>query len=346
MSADISPTRVALLTVPETTASTLYGMLDVFSSAGRDWQLIETGRPGPGLFEPRVVSARRGSFRAANGVMLHPDYQLDECPPPDIVCIPEVLIAPEDDVLDSYDSECRWLQDCHARGATLASVCSGALLLARAGLLDGQEATTHWAYCEALERRFPKVRVHRNRALVVSGEGERLVMAGGGTSWQDLALYLVARWISLDEAMKLARIYLVDWHQAGQQPFASLTCTRQVSDAVISKAQEWVAFNYDHAHPVSAMVGRSGLAERTFKRRFRNATGLSPLEYVHTLRLEEAKQMLEAGDEPVEAIAEAVGYEDAAFFSRLFRRRVGLSPGRYRRRFGGLREVLGQPVHE
>ena len=102
--------------------------------------------------------------------------------------------------------------------------------------------------------------------------------------------------------------------------------------------------HYDHAHPVAEMVEASGLAERTFKRRFRKATGLPPLEYVHTLRLEEAKQMLEAGDEPIEAVAEAVGYEDAAFFSRLFSRRVGLSPGRYRRRFGGLRTSIGREL--
>ena len=88
----------------------------------------------------------------------------------------------------------------------------------------------------------------------------------------------------------------------------------------------------------------SGIAERSFKRRFFQATGMSPLEYVHTMRLEEAKQMLEAGDEPVEAIANEVGYEDAGFFSRLFRRSVGLSPAQYRKRFGGLRKALNAGV--
>lgn len=328
--------RVALLAVPETTASTLYGMLDVFSSAGR---------PGPGAFDTRVVSRDGQPFPAANGVVLRPDSDLSSDPPPDIVCIPEVLVAPDDDeVIEQFPAECRWLVECHAAGSTLASVCSGAMLMARAGLLDDEDATTHWAYCDSLARLFPKVRVWRERALVVAGEGQRLVMAGGGTSWQDLALYLVARWMGLDEAMKLARIYLVDWHASGQLPYASLTRTRQVSDAVIADAQEWLALNYDHARPVAEVVGRSGLAERTFKRRFRSATGLSPQEYVHTLRLEEAKQMLEVGDDPVEAVAGAVGYEDAAFFSRLFSRRVGLSPGRYRRRFGGLRAVLGREL--
>lgn len=337
--------RVALLAVPEATASTLYGMLDLFCSAGRDWSIIECGQPGPGAFDVRVVSRHGRPFAAANGVTIRPDADIASAPRPDIVCIPEVLIAPDDEVIESYGPECEWLVESHAAGATLASVCSGALLLAQAGLLDNREATTHWAYCEALARRFPKVHVQPQSALVVTGDEQRLVMAGGGTSWQDLALYLVARWMGMDEAIKLARIYLVDWHHSGQLPYAVLTRTRQVDDGVIARVQEWIAMHYDLPQPVTAMVERSGLSERTFKRRFRKATGMTPMAYVHTLRLEEAKQMLESGGHSVDTVAREVGYEDAAYFSRLFSRQVGLSPGHYRRRFQGLRAALAQHGH-
>jgi transcriptional regulator GlxA family with amidase domain len=214
------------------------------------------------------------------------------------------------------------------------------VLLAEAGLLDGQDATTHWAYCDMLRSRYPAVRVRKERALVVSGEGQRLVMAGGGTSWQDLALYLIARFVGVDAAMQVARINLIDWHAIGQQPFARLARSRQVDDAVIARCQTWIADHYHEQSPVSAMVRLSGLAERSFKRRFQEATGMSPLEYVHTLRLEEAKQMLEAGNQPIEAIANEVGYEDAGFFSRLFRRNVNLTPAQYRKRFGSMRKAL------
>lgn len=342
MSSSSTLPRVALLAVPEATASTLYGMLDLFCSAGRDWSMIERGQPGPGAFDVQVVSRQARPFAAANGVTIRPDTDLGNTPRPDIVCIPEVLIAPDDEVIESYGPECEWLIKSHAAGATLASVCSGALLLAQAGLLDDREATTHWAYCEALARRFPKVRVQPDSALVVTGNEQRLVMAGGGTSWQDLALYLVARWMGMDEAIKLARIYLVDWHHSGQLPYAVLTRTRQVSDGVIARVQEWIAMHYHNPQPVTAMVGHSGLSERTFKRRFRKATGMTPMAYVHTLRLEEAKQMLESGSLSVDAVAREVGYEDAAYFSRLFSRQVGISPGHYRRRFQGLRAALAQ----
>jgi transcriptional regulator GlxA family with amidase domain len=165
-------------------------------------------------------------------------------------------------------------------------------------------------------------------------------MAGGGTTWLDLALYLVGRSVGIEEAMQLARLNLIDWHTIGQQPFARIARTRQVEDAVIARCQTWIAEHYHEPNPVTALVRLSGLAERSFKRRFQNATGMSPLEYVHTLRIEEAKQMLEAGEDPVEAIAQEVGYGDAAFFSRLFRRKVNLSPVQYRKRFGALRRAL------
>ena len=121
-----------------------------------------------------------------------------------------------------------WLRRCHARAATIATACSGAMLLAQAGLLDGNDATTHWAYCDVMRAAIRAIRVHPRRALVVTGEGQRLVMAGGGTTWLDLAIYLIARFVSLEVAMQTARINLIDWHDIGQQPFARLARSRQV----------------------------------------------------------------------------------------------------------------------
>jgi transcriptional regulator GlxA family with amidase domain len=334
------PVEVAILAMPETTASVTYGMYDLFKSAGRDWDIITRGRPGPEVMRPQVVAAQRGPFAAANGVRIAPDATLDHCTAPRIVCVPEVAMPPGTPIDGRFDAEIEWLRRCHARGATIATACSGALLLAESGLLDGNEATTHWAYCDTIRARYPKVKLHPQRALVVSGDGQRLVMAGGGTSWLDLGLYLIARVAGVEVAMQTARVNLIDWHDIGQQPFAALARSRQVDDAVIARCQSWIAEHYHEPAPVAAMVRLSGLAERSFKRRFALATGMAPLEYVHTLRLEEGKQMLEATDSPVEAIAHEVGYEDAGFFSRLFRRHVQLTPAQYRRRFGSMRRAL------
>jgi len=334
------PATVAVLTFPETSASVVYGMYDLFMSAGRDWELIVDGRPGAGAMQPIVVAARADGFVAGNGVWIAPQSAIADCATPDIVCVPELLVPPGEPLDGRFAEEIAWLQRCFAAGATLATACSGALLLAEAGLLDGQEATTHWAYCEVMRQRYPAVKVCTERALVIAGDGQRLVMAGGGTSWLDLGLYLIARCAGVEVAMQTARMNLIDWHAIGQQPFARLARTRQVEDAVIARCQTWIAEHYDEAAPVMAMVRLSGLAERSFKRRFQLATGMPPLEYVHTLRLEEAKHLLETGNAPIEAVANEVGYEDAAFFSRLFRRKVHLAPAQYRKRFGAMRRAM------
>jgi transcriptional regulator GlxA family with amidase domain len=339
-SAKAGPATAAILAFPEATASVMYGLSDLFHSAGRDWGVIVSGKPGPALIVPRIVAADAGPFRIANDVMIAPDALLSEMADPDLICVPEIFVAPSTRLTGRFEREIEWLRGCYERGSIVAAACSGALLLAEAGLLDGEAATTHWAYCDVLAERFPTISVQRQRSLVAAGEGQRLIMAGGGSSWLDLGLFLIARIAGVDAAMQLARIYLIDWHHGGQQPFARLSASRQTEDAVIAKCQVWAATHYDEPAPVAAMARLSGLSERSLVRRFQKATGMTPIHYIQAIRIEEAKQMLEATKDPVEAIAHDLGYEDASFFVRLFKRDVRLTPSQYRRKFGSLREVL------
>ncbi|MGE0466440.1 MAG: GlxA family transcriptional regulator [Steroidobacteraceae bacterium] len=336
------PKSVALLAYPECSASVVYGMYDLFMSAGRDWDAYAGNAPGPQLMQPRIVAATTAGFAAANGVRIAPEAALTTSPTPDLVCVPDLNVMPGESLKGRFEPEIEWLRDCHAKGAVIGAACSGSLLLAQSGLLDGHDATTHWAFSEEMQRDFPAVRVCPRRALVVSGGGQGIVMAGGGTTWLDLAIYLIARLVSVQAAMQVARVHLINWHDIGTQPYARLARSRQAADSTIGRCQEWIATNYRERAPVNQMILISGLPERSFKRRFQQATGLSPLQYVHTLRIEEAKQMLESNDAPVEQIAGEVGYEDAGFFSRLFLRNVGLTPAQYRRRFGALRRALAQ----
>lgn len=337
---DKQPIQVAILAFPETSASVVYGMYDLFMSAGRDWHIICEGSPGRQVILPKILSCHGDAIKVGNNVRVLPEGALELCAQMDVVCVPELTVPPGEPLDGRFRKEIACLQKSYADGKIVATACSGAILLAEAGLLDGCEATTHWAYCDLMSRRYPHIKVRRQRALVASGEGQRLIMAGGGTTWLDLALYLIARLCGVDIAMQTARLNMIDWHDIGQQPFARLAQTRQTEDALIARCQRWIADHYAEPAPVNAMIALSGIAERSFKRRFQHATGMSPLEYVHTLRLEEAKQMLESGNQPVEEIANEVGYEDAGFFSRLFRRHVNLTPAQYRKRFGALRRAV------
>jgi transcriptional regulator GlxA family with amidase domain len=159
------------------------------------------------------------------------------------------------------------------------------------------------------------------------------VTGGGASSWEDLALYLVARLCGGPEAVRIARLFLFGDRSEGQLVYAGARPARRHEDAPVAAAQAWAAENYARPNPVAGMSAVAGLPERTFKRRFLAATGYTSLDYVQTLRTEEAKQLLETTDLPADAVAAEVGYEEPAFFRRLFKRRTGVTPARYRRRF-------------
>lgn len=335
-----TPVTVALLGCADVTAATLYGFYDALAATRRDWQMLHGGREVHSPFRPLVVSRDGQPLCGANGVRITPDASLADCPRPDAVCITDVAVPPGAPLGERYDAEVAWVRERYDDGAVVASACSGAVLLARTGLLDGLDATSHWAYCDVLARDHPGTRWHPERGLIVAGPDRRILMSGSGVAWHMLALALIARFVGPEEAMQVARINLLDAGSVSPMAYASLARGASVEDPVVARAQQWAALNYQVESPVNQMVSLSGLPERTFKRRFTQATGMSPLEYIHTLRLEEAKQMLESGDESVEAIANEVGYQDASFFSRLFRRRVVLTPAQYRRRFGAMARRL------
>ncbi len=344
MSGPDAPLKVAILAVADVTASTLYGMFDLLSAPGRDFSFITTGVVGPARISPYIVARDLAGVAAANGIWIGAHHDFETAPMPAIVCIPDFFVNPGVSVAGQYPAEVRWIRRVFDGGAILASACSGALLLGEAGLLSNCDATIHWGYAKSLTNNYPGVKVNIRQSLVLGGDAQRVVMAGGGSNWQDLALYLIARYVGLEEAIEVARVYMLQWHDLGQMPFASLLSRRKSADAVIGKCQEWIADNYGVASPVAELVRFSGLPERTFMRRFREATGMTPLDYVQALRIEEAKQMLETSDLAIEAVAAGVGYEDPSFFGRLFRRKVGMTLAQYRLRFGALRRALGAAV--
>jgi transcriptional regulator GlxA family with amidase domain len=151
-------------------------------------------------------------------------------------------------------------------------------------------------------------------------------------TWHDLVLYLIARHVGATAAQTVARHFALQWHHEGLAPYIVFRGRVDHGDAAIADVQAWLAKHFSVASPVEEMVRRSGLAERTFKRRFTEATGFAPIDYVQRLRIEDAKRRLERTDAPADEISWKVGYEDAAFFRRLFKRVTGLTPGAYRRR--------------
>ena len=152
-------------------------------------------------------------------------------------------------------------------------------------------------------------------------------------TWHDLVLYLIARHVGATAAQTVARFFALQWHHDGLAPYIVFQGRKDHGDAAIAEAQSWLSTHFSVASPVEEMVKRSGLAERTFKRRFTEATGLAPIDYVQRLRIEDAKRRLERTEAPADEESAGRWYEDGAYFRRLFKRTRGMTPGAYRRRF-------------
>jgi len=327
------PFEVLIVAVPETAGSALYGMLDVLLAAGNVWQTLVRAEAAPALFRVRIVAPRRRSFRCGNGIPVRPDCAVADDPVADIVILPELWLGPDEDVEGRYPELLDWIRRRYHAGATLYSACSGALMLAATGLLDGCEATSHWGYQDLFRARYPQVNFRPEPNLVFADPEGRIVTAGGTTSWHDLAIHIIARHASPGEAMRIAKVYLLKWHGEGQLPYATLVRPQAHADAVVRACEEWLRDHYREVGDLGQVVARAGIPERTLKRRFKAATGTTLIDYLQNLRVEAAKRLLESGRLPVDAISVEVGYEDASFFRRLFKRRTGLTPGRYRRMF-------------
>jgi transcriptional regulator GlxA family with amidase domain len=327
------PVDVLIVAVPETAGSALYGMLDVLLAAGNIWQTLARTGSEQTLFRVRIVSPVAESFTCGNGIPVVPDCSVADNPEAGILILPELWLGPDEDIHGRYPELMEWIRRKYKEGSTLYSACSGSVMLAETGLLDGREATSHWGYQDLFSKRYPKVRFRPEPNLLFADATGRIVTAGGTTSWHDLAIHIISRYSSPGEALRIAKVYLLKWHGEGQLPYAALVRRNPHADSVVRSCEQWLGEHYRETGAIKQIVELASIPERTLKRRFKVATGNSLIEYLQNLRIEAAKQLLESGQLPVDEISVEVCYEDPSFFRRLFKRRTGLTPSQYRRMF-------------
>ncbi|TCL70314.1 helix-turn-helix domain-containing protein [Rhizobium sp. BK251] len=327
-----TPLHVSLVAIPEAAVSTLTGIFDVMNAFA---VMPPSGDPrlqGP-PFKVEIVGLQPGPLELASHVPVTVQRGVATVDATDIVIVPSILLSPGGWNKGRYPELIGWVRAMHARGALVCSACSGIFLLAETGLFDGIDATVHFGYGEIFAASYPQVPVHPERVLIVSGRHEELITSGASMTWHDLVLYLIARHAGATAAQAVARFFALQWHQDGLAPYIVFEGRKGHGDLAIQSAQDWIASHFSVANPMEEMLRCTGMTERTFKRRFTSATGLSPIAYVQRLRIEDAKRRLERTETPVDEISWQVGYEEAAFFRRLFKRFTGLTPGNYRRRF-------------
>jgi transcriptional regulator GlxA family with amidase domain len=294
------------------------GPAEVFGTAS---QL--SGGPAYGV---RVVAARGGRIETSS-VPLHAE-PLPEPAPVDTLLVPGgrgVHEACRDERLVD------WVRDTAARARRVTSVCTGAFLLARAGLLDGRRATTHWASCAELARRHPEVEVDADPIFVRDGN---VTTSAGVSAGMDLALALVEEDLGRELALEAARWLVVFLRRpGGQAQFSAQLAAQMAEREPLRELQAWLPDHLDEDLSVPALARRACMSERHFARAFRDETGMTPAAYVEAARVERARIALETGDLPVATIAAQTGFGTVETMRRAFRRRVGVSPADYRSRF-------------
>jgi transcriptional regulator GlxA family with amidase domain len=251
-----------IVAVPETAGSALYGMVDVLRATGSIWQTLIRADAGDSPFRVRIVSIGTRPFRCGHGIPIEPDLSIHDDPPADIVILPELWLGPDEHVGGRYDALIDWIRRRYADGAHVYSACSGALMLAETHLLDGCDATSHWGYRELFERRYPQVRFRPEPNLCFADPEGRVVTAGGTTSWHDLALHIISRHVNPGEAMRMAKVYLLKWHDEGQLPYEPLVKPRPHGDAVVKACEARLSEHFREHGAIAQAIERTGTPER------------------------------------------------------------------------------------
>jgi transcriptional regulator GlxA family with amidase domain len=316
------------------TALGVAGSVDAFTAANAVW--AEKNGVRRGTMPPlqwRIESLDGKPVQTASGQLVNVDGPINPRATADAIIVtgpfvPDIeRFLAKREVLEPLFAA---LRRQHARGACLASYCTGSFILAEAGLLDGGVATTHWAQAKAFAKRYPDVDLRVSEILT---EQNHILCSGAVTTALNLALRIVEKFAGADVAASTAKMMLIDTNRVSQSAYASLPEASAHADALVARAQRWMEKSLRQGFSLAELARHLSVSERTLNRRFKLATGQAPLQYLQSLRVAVAKRLLEGRAASVEAVAARVGYHDLSTFRRLFRRETGLSPRDYQRRF-------------
>ena len=312
--------RVVILAFEGAQNLDVTGPYEVFSIAGRI-----TRRP----YAVEIVAPGGGALRMNSGLTIVPDRATSAVRGQ----VDTLLVAGGDGVFAAAEDErvVRWVARTAGRSRRVASVCTGAFLLARAGLLDGRRAATHWAFAAKLQRAYPDVEVDSESIFVRDGD---VWSSAGVTAGMDLALALVEEDHGRAVALEVAR-WLVVYVQrpGGQSQFSSHLRAQSAERRPLRELQEWMAAHLDGDLSVPALADRAFMSERNFARAFAREVGMTPGAYVEALRVDHARLRLESTGQKLEAVARECGFGTVETMRRAFHRRLGVGPAAYRDRF-------------
>ena len=318
--------KVTILALDNAMSSSVMGTMDIFCQAGYTWPVIMEFEPEP-YFDVEIVTQDGKPVKSFNSATIHPHRAVDEVKSTDLIIISSFY---DFETLTSNRGTIRWLKDQYRHGVTIGSICLGSFLLAETGLLDGKAATTHWGYTHEFKKRYPQVIL--NSGQLITDEGN-LLCSGACNSYIDLSVYLIERYCGRKVAVECSKTMIHDYARSSQSPYIVYQKKKDHNDPQILAIQKLIEKKYADRFEPETIARAYGMSRRTFERKFRKATGDTPLVYLQRIRVEAAKQLLETGSQTFDEISYHVGYQDNCFFRKIFKRHTGLRPNEYKTKF-------------
>jgi len=247
----------------------------------------------------------------------------------------DLLIIPSinydyDNVIKENKELIDWIRDQYKGGAEIASICTGAFLLAATGLLDGRDCSTHWNAANDFRRLFPNIHLHTDK-LITAGQG--IYTNGGAFSFLNLVLFLVEKYFDRPTAIYCSKVFQIDIDRTSQSPFFIFQAQKNHGDELVSQAQTYIEENLGEKISFEELASKLAISRRNFDRRFIKSTGNTPVEYLQRVKVEVAKKTLENGRKSIFEVMNEVGYSDDKSFREVFKKITGLSPLDYREKY-------------
>ena len=248
---------VTLLAMQHTMSSTVIGPMDLFAQAGVMENYFQ-GQPAAPYFQVKLVTTIGKPFRCLSGVRIVPDGSISEVEKSDLIVVSSIMDIHR--TLEAQAEVVDWLRQHYRRGAQIASICTGAFVLAETGLLNGKTATTHWAFENQFKRRYPQIELKTDRLITDEGD---LYCAGGASAGIDLSLYLIEKYCGHQAALRISQSMLFDLRRKSQAPYVIFSKQKDHPDDKIRLIQEWIESNFDQTVTYDDLASRNGMSRRT-----------------------------------------------------------------------------------
>jgi transcriptional regulator GlxA family with amidase domain len=321
--------KIGILVLEDCTAMAMIGPMEILNKAGQYYNIMNKITESKSFFDVRLISLGSKMVNTANNYPIYCHNTINDVGELDLILIPGLDGNIEYQLKLNY-TYVDWILQEYLKGTEIASICTGAFILAETGILNGKNATTHWAAAEYFKKKYPQINLLPQEIIVDEGN---MYTSGGATSFHNLMIYIIEKFCGKEIANYTAKMLLIDINKEPQNSYAIFSTQKQHSDKEILFSQKYIEDNYQKNISLENISSEVAISKRSFMRRFKNATGNTPIEYIQRVRVEAVKKALETSQKSIGEIVNNVGYEDMTTFRKLFKRITGISPNEYRKKY-------------